>query len=205
MKAKFFRELKKVEETSASGAGLEEMYESEYIHFDQLQFLRICRVVDKTTSFMDLGSDDEYFNNKENCDNDRTAMHTESSPDSSNDSTNIQSTPLQSFPRNIMNESPMPSTSQGLQNRTGGIKRALNYTPLPPKRPVKKPEPKSNADSLINAALATLSSIDKNEVKPVDECQMTGSFVAFTLSTLDKDTRVGAIAHFIEYCLSLKK
>lgn len=211
MKAKFLRELKKIEETSASGAGLDEMYVSEYIHFEQLKFLRGSTAVDKTTSFMDLESDDFFFNNKENYGYNGTTS-TPTSPASSNDSIIIQSTnkkvstplapaavvgstPLQSLP---ITDSPMPSTSQG-------IKRALSYTPIPPKRPVKKPEPKTNADSLINAAMATLANIERNEVKPVDECQVTGSFVSFTLSTLDKDARVGAIAHFIEYCLSLKK
>lgn len=65
MKAKFFKEIKKVEQSSASGAGSEEIYESDYIHFHNLNFLRICNVVDDTTTFLDL-ENDEYFYNKEN-------------------------------------------------------------------------------------------------------------------------------------------
>lgn len=65
MKETFFREVKKVEQSAASGAGSEDVYESDYVHFENLNFLRICTVVDKTASFLDLENGD-YFNNKEN-------------------------------------------------------------------------------------------------------------------------------------------
>lgn len=77
---------------------------------------------------------------------------------------------------------------------------------MPPKRPPpKKTGPKVDPDTLIHEAMTTLSTLKAGEPKECDECKMTGSFVSFTLSTLDKDVRVEAIAHIMQYLLALKK
>lgn len=196
LKTKFFKEIKKIEQTSASGAGFDDVYVSDFIHFNKLNFLRVTAAVDKTTSFLDLCDDEFFTKNKENIEN-------EIGSGSSSCSSPIQIIPsTSSAPTPLSSSSSVPASLVAplSQNK----KRALDYTPKPPKRPVKKPKP-DDADTLIREAMSTLKDLRKDEANKTDECQVAGSFVSFTLSTLDPEIRVEAIAHIIQYCLSLKK
>lgn len=189
LKKKYFSEVKKIDQTSASGAGLDDVHETDFIHFQNLNFLKVCTEVDKTISFLDLEMDDYFIANKENIDIDSS---------SSSCSSSMPETPLTSQKRSTSQLStPLPSSSK---------RSLLDYTPKPPKR-IKKKQ-KSDPDSLIIEAMSTLRDLKKDESNKsdkTDECQMAGSFVSFTLSTLDADIRVEAMAHIIQYLLSLKK
>lgn len=66
-KLRFLRNLKKVQQSSKSGAGTSEIYEPTWTHYERLQFLKEANQTDPATSFMDVQDDVymQFFERKE--------------------------------------------------------------------------------------------------------------------------------------------
>lgn len=56
-KLRFQRNLKKVQDSSKSGAGTIEIYEPTWIHYERLNFLKESNATDKSVSFLDIQKD----------------------------------------------------------------------------------------------------------------------------------------------------
>lgn len=183
LKNKFYKEYKKVELSTRSGAGSDETYTPTFVHYEKLYFLKKTFEVDKVVSFGNLQDNtyDSFFYEERDSD--------------------------------INNQAKIKSSSQNWTPIRNSNKRSFsetpNYTPGPPRSRDKKNK-ENRSDDLLNDAFKTLKQVQERQnvqnTKPqpdIDAVDACASLVKYTINNKNPEERPGAVSKLLQFLTTL--
>lgn len=214
LKNKFYSEFKKVELSTRSGAGSDETYVPEFVHYEKLYFLKKTYETDEVISFGNLH--DHTFNQffDESYSESRNPLKRKSSSQNWKQmSRNSEESDSESYHQRKSKPlsqtcTPMSKNSNSDNNITETQNYNANYTPKPPRSRIKKNK-ENRSEELLTDAFKTLKQVQERnmvnanpqqDIDPVDAC---ASLVKYTIQNKIPEERAAAVNKLLQFLTTL--